>query len=140
MKPTCTILYTILDYNLCTALHQLLNFAPSQVSALPYADFFFTVRKFTDQREPKTQLIGAQHMRSGKDLELVHLSKRYGDTTAVDNINHVFLNGSFPFNENLKVYSAAKAVVERAPTRVAVTKDWVNLLILSSRYLLLFRV
>ncbi len=34
-------------------------------------------------------------MRSGRDLELVHLSKRYGETTAVDNINHVFLNGSY---------------------------------------------
>ncbi|NVO23062.1 ABC transporter ATP-binding protein [Donghicola sp. C2-DW-16] len=34
-------------------------------------------------------------MRSGQDLELVHLVKRYGDTVAVNDINHVFLNGSY---------------------------------------------
>ncbi|AVW92812.1 ABC transporter ATP-binding protein [Celeribacter baekdonensis] len=34
-------------------------------------------------------------MRSGKDLELVNLTKRYGTTTAVDQINYVFQNGSY---------------------------------------------
>ena len=34
-------------------------------------------------------------MRTGKDLELVHLTKRYGDTLAVKDINHVFRNGSY---------------------------------------------
>ncbi len=34
-------------------------------------------------------------MRTGKDLELVHLTKRYGDTVAVRDINHVFANGSY---------------------------------------------
>ncbi len=33
-------------------------------------------------------------MRTGKDLELVHLTKRYGDTVAVRDINHVIRNGS----------------------------------------------
>lgn len=34
-------------------------------------------------------------MRSGKDLELVTLTKRYGTTVAVDRINYVFENGSY---------------------------------------------
>ncbi|AZQ69374.1 ABC transporter ATP-binding protein [Silicimonas algicola] len=34
-------------------------------------------------------------MRTGKDLELVHLTKRYGDTLAVKDINHVFRNGTY---------------------------------------------
>ncbi|WP_417279168.1 ABC transporter ATP-binding protein [Celeribacter sp.] len=34
-------------------------------------------------------------MRSGKDLELVALTKRYGDTTAVDAVNYVFRNGTY---------------------------------------------
>ena len=34
-------------------------------------------------------------MRTGYDLELVHLTKRYGDTIAVHDINHVFAPGSY---------------------------------------------
>ena len=34
-------------------------------------------------------------MRTGHDLELVHLTKRYGDTVAVKGIDHVFLNGTY---------------------------------------------
>jgi putative spermidine/putrescine transport system ATP-binding protein len=34
-------------------------------------------------------------MRSGKDLELVHLTKRYGDTVAVRDVNYVFHNGTY---------------------------------------------
>ena len=34
-------------------------------------------------------------MRSGYDLELVHLTKRYGSTVAVRDINHVFAPGSY---------------------------------------------
>jgi putative spermidine/putrescine transport system ATP-binding protein len=34
-------------------------------------------------------------MRSPLDLELVHLSKRYGSTVAVDRIDHVFRAGSY---------------------------------------------
>ncbi|MGB0661238.1 MAG: ABC transporter ATP-binding protein [Mangrovicoccus sp.] len=34
-------------------------------------------------------------MRTGQDLELVHLTKRYGDTVAVDDANHIFQNGSY---------------------------------------------
>ncbi len=34
-------------------------------------------------------------MRTGNDLELVHLTKRYGATTAVDDISHVFPNASY---------------------------------------------
>ena len=34
-------------------------------------------------------------MRTGLDLELVHLTKRYGDTVAVRDLNHVFVNGSY---------------------------------------------
>lgn len=34
-------------------------------------------------------------MRTGYDLELVHLTKRYGDTVAVRDINHVFVPGSY---------------------------------------------
>lgn len=34
-------------------------------------------------------------MRAGYDLELVHLTKRYGDTVAVADINHVFAKGSY---------------------------------------------
>ena len=34
-------------------------------------------------------------MRTGYDLELVHLTKRYGDTLAVRDINHVFSPGSY---------------------------------------------
>ena len=34
-------------------------------------------------------------MRTGYDLELVHLTKRYGDTVAVRNLNHVFAPGSY---------------------------------------------
>ncbi|XDA98988.1 ABC transporter ATP-binding protein [Sulfitobacter sp. LCG007] len=34
-------------------------------------------------------------MRTGYDLELIHLSKRYGDTVAVRDINHVFPKGSY---------------------------------------------
>lgn len=34
-------------------------------------------------------------MRSQLDLELVSLTKRYGDTLAVDGINHVFTSGSY---------------------------------------------
>lgn len=34
-------------------------------------------------------------MRSGKDLELVHLTKRYGDTVAVRDVNYVFRNGTY---------------------------------------------
>lgn len=34
-------------------------------------------------------------MRTGYDLELVHLTKRYGDTLAVRDLNHVFLRGSY---------------------------------------------
>ncbi|KGM48295.1 ABC transporter ATP-binding protein [Pseudooceanicola atlanticus] len=34
-------------------------------------------------------------MRTGYDLELVHLTKRYGDTVAVHDINHVFAPASY---------------------------------------------
>ncbi|GGG74878.1 ABC transporter ATP-binding protein [Salipiger pallidus] len=34
-------------------------------------------------------------MRTKDDLELVHLTKRYGDTVAVRDINHVFTHGSY---------------------------------------------
>ncbi len=34
-------------------------------------------------------------MRTGYDLELVHLTKRYGDTVAVRDLNHVFTPGSY---------------------------------------------
>ena len=34
-------------------------------------------------------------MRTGYDLELVHLTKRYGDTIAVQDLNHVFVKGSY---------------------------------------------
>ena len=34
-------------------------------------------------------------MRTGHDLELVHLTKRYGDTVAVRDLNHVFTRGSY---------------------------------------------
>lgn len=34
-------------------------------------------------------------MRTGYDLELVHLTKRYGDTLAVKDLNHVFAPGSY---------------------------------------------
>ena len=34
-------------------------------------------------------------MRTGYDLELVHLTKRYGDTLAVRDLNHVFSPGSY---------------------------------------------
>ena len=34
-------------------------------------------------------------MRTGYDLELVHLTKRYGDTVAVRDLNHVFAPGSY---------------------------------------------
>ena len=34
-------------------------------------------------------------MRSGQDLELVHLTKRYGDTLAVRDVSHVFHKGSY---------------------------------------------
>lgn len=34
-------------------------------------------------------------MRTGQDLELVQLTKRYGDTVAVDAINHTFLGNSY---------------------------------------------
>lgn len=34
-------------------------------------------------------------MRTGYDLELIHLTKRYGDTVAVRDINHVFTKGSY---------------------------------------------
>lgn len=34
-------------------------------------------------------------MRTPNDLELVHLTKRYGDTVAVDNINHLFAPSSY---------------------------------------------
>ena len=34
-------------------------------------------------------------MRTGQDLELVHLTKRYGDTPAVKDINHLFVNGTY---------------------------------------------
>ena len=34
-------------------------------------------------------------MRTGYDLELVHLTKRYGDTVAVRDLNHVFVKGSY---------------------------------------------
>jgi len=34
-------------------------------------------------------------MRTGYDLELVHLTKRYGDTVAVRDLNHVFVRGSY---------------------------------------------
>lgn len=34
-------------------------------------------------------------MRTGYDLELVHLTKRYGDTEAVRDLNHVFTKGSY---------------------------------------------
>lgn len=34
-------------------------------------------------------------MRTGYDLELVHLTKRYGDTLAVRDLNHVFVKGSY---------------------------------------------
>ncbi|MWB76602.1 ATP-binding cassette domain-containing protein [Pseudooceanicola sp. 216_PA32_1] len=34
-------------------------------------------------------------MRSGADLELVHLTKRYGTALAVNDINHVFTNGTY---------------------------------------------
>jgi putative spermidine/putrescine transport system ATP-binding protein len=34
-------------------------------------------------------------MRTGYDLELVHLTKRYGDTVAVRDVNHVFEKGSY---------------------------------------------
>ncbi|WP_066702392.1 ABC transporter ATP-binding protein [Celeribacter ethanolicus] len=34
-------------------------------------------------------------MRSGQDLELVHLTKRYGDTVAVRDVNYVFHNGTY---------------------------------------------
>ncbi len=34
-------------------------------------------------------------MRTGNDLELVHLTKRYGGTVAVRDLNHVFRNGTY---------------------------------------------
>ncbi len=34
-------------------------------------------------------------MRSGQDLELVHVTKRYGGTVAVRDVNHVFHNGTY---------------------------------------------
>lgn len=34
-------------------------------------------------------------MRTGYDLELVHLTKRYGNTVAVRDLNHVFVKGSY---------------------------------------------
>ncbi|KPP91418.1 MAG: putative spermidine/putrescine transport system ATP-binding protein [Rhodobacteraceae bacterium HLUCCA08] len=34
-------------------------------------------------------------MRTGYDLELVHVTKRYGDTVAVRDLNHVFAPGSY---------------------------------------------
>ncbi|SFA75578.1 putative spermidine/putrescine transport system ATP-binding protein [Poseidonocella pacifica] len=34
-------------------------------------------------------------MRSGADLELVHVTKRYGDTVAVRDVSHVFKGGSY---------------------------------------------
>ncbi|KAA2314307.1 ABC transporter ATP-binding protein [Pseudooceanicola sediminis] len=34
-------------------------------------------------------------MRTGQDLELSHVTKRYGHTVAVSDINHVFTNGSY---------------------------------------------
>lgn len=34
-------------------------------------------------------------MRTGYDLELVHLAKRYGNTVAVRDLNHVFVKGSY---------------------------------------------
>ena len=34
-------------------------------------------------------------MRTEDDLELVHLTKRYGDTVAVRDINHVFNKGTY---------------------------------------------
>ncbi|WP_109563089.1 ABC transporter ATP-binding protein [Jannaschia seohaensis] len=34
-------------------------------------------------------------MRTGYDLELVHLTKRYGDTVAVRDLNHLFVKGSY---------------------------------------------
>ncbi|MBE3638382.1 ABC transporter ATP-binding protein [Mangrovicoccus algicola] len=34
-------------------------------------------------------------MRSGQDLELVHVTKRYGGTVAVRDVSHVFANGSY---------------------------------------------
>jgi len=34
-------------------------------------------------------------MRTGYDLELVHLTKRYGDTVAVRDLNHIFAPGSY---------------------------------------------
>ncbi|PTQ73514.1 ABC transporter ATP-binding protein [Celeribacter persicus] len=34
-------------------------------------------------------------MRSGQDLELVHLTKRYGETVAVNDVNYVFSNGTY---------------------------------------------
>ncbi|WP_138469626.1 ABC transporter ATP-binding protein [Poseidonocella sp. HB161398] len=34
-------------------------------------------------------------MRSGQDLELVHVTKRYGDTVAVRDVSHVFANGTY---------------------------------------------
>ncbi len=37
---------------------------------------------------------GAQ-MRTGHDLELVHVTKRYGSATAVDSISHLFRGGSY---------------------------------------------
>ena len=34
-------------------------------------------------------------MRTGHDLELVHVTKRYGDTVAVRDVSHVFQPGSY---------------------------------------------
>ncbi|MEJ1990916.1 MAG: ABC transporter ATP-binding protein [Maritimibacter sp.] len=34
-------------------------------------------------------------MRTGHDLELIHVTKRYGDTVAVRDINHIFAPGSY---------------------------------------------
>ena len=34
-------------------------------------------------------------MRTGHDLELIHLTKRYGDTLAVDDVGHLFRGGSY---------------------------------------------
>ncbi|WP_068109098.1 ABC transporter ATP-binding protein [Tropicimonas marinistellae] len=34
-------------------------------------------------------------MRTGHDLEFVHLTKRYGDTVAVNNLNHIIASGTY---------------------------------------------
>ncbi|TNC47478.1 ABC transporter ATP-binding protein [Rubellimicrobium rubrum] len=34
-------------------------------------------------------------MRTGQDLELIHLTKRYGDTVAVDDVSYLFRGGSY---------------------------------------------